>query len=226
LGIDEVVTTTNYNEKAVKDYFPGVKTHVVSPFIPNVFRKNTKPQDLLVNIVSREPSDINKIIKPFFWKYPIYKWVSFRDLRGLPQETFAEALREAAVTIWIDDDTNFGVSLLEALRSGSLVLAKVPKVPADWMIDDKGVLTSSVVWFDDIRKTPDIIASVIRTWLIDEVPEEIYTKAEEVSKLYTKEQHEKEVTDVYVNGIIEDRKKELNEAIAQFKAELNKEETE
>lgn len=222
MGINEVVTTSKYNEKTITEYFPGLKTHIVSPYIPNMFRKNTEPQDLLINVISREPSDVNKVIKPFFWKYPVYKWVSFRDLRGLPQETFAEALREAAITIWIDDDTNFGTSLLEAVRCGGLVIAKVPKVASDWMADENGVLDNSIIWFDDIRKVPDVIASVVRTWLIDEIPQEIYDASEKLNGTYTKEQHEKEVTDVYVNDIFENRKKELKEAIEQFKAQLNK----
>lgn len=224
MGINEVVTTTKNNEKAIKGYFNGIKTHVVSPYIPSMFRKSDRPQDLLVNFISRDPSDINKVIKPFFWKYPVYKWVSFRDLRGLPQETFSDALRDAAITIWVDDDSNFGTSLLEAVRSGSLVLAKVPKVPAEWMVDEKGVLNSSVIWFDDLRKVPDVIASVVRTWLLDQIPQEIYDKANEVNGLYTKEQHQKEVTDVYEKTIFEERKKELKEALEQFKSQLNKEE--
>lgn len=223
MGINEVVTTTKNNEAAIKSYFNGIKTHVVSPYIPPMFRKGNKPQDMIVNFISRDPSDINKVIKPFFWKYPVYKWVSFRDLRGLPQETFADALREGAITIWIDDDTNFGTSLLEAIKSGSLVLAKVPKIPAEWMVDDKGVLTGSAVWFDDLRKVPDVIASVVRSWLLDQVPQEIYDKADEVSGLYTKDQHQKEVLDVYEKGIFEDRKRGLKEALEQFKSQLNKE---
>lgn len=225
MGINEAVVSTKNSEKAVKEYFPGLKTHVVSPYIPAVFRKNTEPQDLIVNIISKDPSDINKIIKPFFWKYPVYKWVSFRDLRGLPQETFADALREAAFTIWVDDDTNFGASLLEAVRSGGIVLAKLPKVPTEWMVDEKGLLHGSIVWFDDLRKVPDVIASVVRTWLIDEIPHELQDEAEKLNQLYTREQHEKEVLDEYVNGIFESRKKEITEAIEQFKTQLNKEQS-
>lgn len=221
LGIDEAVTTCNSNAEAVTDYFPGLKTHVVSPYIPNMFRPSNKPQDLMVNFISRDPSDINKVIKPFFWKYPIYKWVSFRDVRGLPQETFAEALREVAFTIWMDDDTNFGTSLLEAVNSGNIVLAKVPKVLSDWMVDKDGNLTNAVIWFDDVRKLPDVIASAVRTWLIDEIPQEVYDNAKEVQGLFTYDRHKKEVIDCYENHLFSARKAELVEAIAAFKAELN-----
>jgi len=221
MGIEDVVTTSDINEKAIKDYFPSVSSRVVAPYVPNVFRTPTKPQDLVVNFVSREPSDINKVIKPFFWKYPVYKWVSFRDLRGLPQETFADALREGAITIWIDDDTNFGMSLLEAVKCGTLTLAKVPKVASDWMINEKNQLTESVIWFEDLRKLPDMIASVVRSWLMDMIPDSIEKAGRELDGLFTKEQFDADVKSAYIDGFLEERKKEFDEALGQFKAQLN-----
>lgn len=224
MGIDDVITTSDVNEKMIKEYFPFVHPRVVAPYVPNVFRTPVKPQDLIINFVSREPSDINKVIKPFFWKYPVYKWVSFRDLRGLPQETFADALREGAITIWIDDDTNFGMSLLEAVKCGTLVLAKMPKYASDWMIDEKNQLTESVIWFEDLRKLPDMIASVVRTWLIDEIPDDIEKAGRELDGLFTQDQHIADVKEAYVEGLFAERSKEINEALAQFKSQLNNEE--
>jgi hypothetical protein len=37
----------------------------------------------------------------------MYKWVSFRDVRGFPKEKYAELLREGAITIWVDENTSF-----------------------------------------------------------------------------------------------------------------------
>ena len=224
MGIDEVVTTTKYNEKAIQGYFPGIKTHIVSPKIPGMFRKQEKPQDLIINFVAKDPTNINKIIKPFFWKYPIYKWISFRDLRGLPQENFADALREAAITIVIDDDTNFGTSILEAANSGSLVLAKVPNIITDWMVDENNVLNKGIVWFDDLRNVPDIVASVVRTWLLDNIPAELANEAAKLKDLYTLTRQEGEIKEVFENAIFEGRRKEMKEAVEQFKSQLNKEE--
>ena len=224
MGIDEVITISKNHEKAIKDYFPFVHSHVVSPYIPAVFRQPTKPQDLIVNFISKTPNDINRIIKPFFWKFPVYKWISFRDLRGLPQETFADALREGAITVWIDDDSNFGSSLLEAVKSGSLVLAKVPKTPSEWMFDEKGNLVEGIVWFDDLKRVPEMIASVVRTWLIDEIPADLKESAAKLVTLYTKKQHEDEIDEVYVKGLFTERVKEVEAAIAQFKAQVNNEE--
>ena len=224
MGMDECVTTTNYNKNAIEDYFPGVKTHIVSPRIPSMFRKSDKPQDLVINFVVKDPTNINKVMKPFFWKYPIYKWISFRDIRGLPQENFADALREAAITIVIDDDTNFGTSIIEAANSGSLVLAKVPDIITDWMVDENKNLNKGVIWFDDLRNTPNLIASVVRTWLLDKVPQELYDEADKLKGLYTAQRQEGEIEEVFVNDLFEGRRKSMKEAVEQFKSELNKEE--
>lgn len=225
MGIDEAVTTTKYNENLIKNYFPGVKTHIVPPCIPSMFRKSDKPQDLIINFVAKDPTSINKVIKPFFWKYPIYKWISFRDLRGLPQENFADALREAAFTIVIDDDTNFGTSILEAANSGSLVLAKVPTIITDWMLEeDQKTLKKGVIWFDDLRVVPDVIASVVRSWLLDNIPAELGQEAEKLKDLYTKELQDIQIADVFEKTLFEDRQKEMKEALEQFKSQLNKEE--
>ena len=213
LNITDAIATTNVQAEKIKEYFPELRTHVVSPAISGMFRNFDGQRKLIVNVVAKEQSDVNQIVKPFYWKNPIYKWVSFRDLRGMEQETFAEGLREAAITIWIDDKTSFGYSLLEALRCGGVVLAKVPEKLADWMIDgDK--LTESVIWFDDIDSVPDMLASLVRAWTHDEVPQEVYDEQSKFSNLYTKEEQEEEIKSVYVDGLFAKRLADFKEALA------------
>lgn len=124
MGIMEAITNTDVNSELIKDIFPYVKTTTIDPFIDKMFGETKEPKQMIINIVAKDQRDINRIIKPFYWKYPMYKWVSFRDLRGFPKEHFAKLLREAAITIWVDEDTSFGYSALEAMKSGSLVIAK------------------------------------------------------------------------------------------------------
>lgn len=210
LNITDVIVTTKTQEKKVKDWFPTVRTHIVSPSIKPVFRNNTEPRKLLINIISKDQSAINQIVKPFYWKNPVYKWVSFRDLRGVPQDMFAEALRESAITIWADDTTNFGYTLLEALRCGGVVLAKIPNNLSDWMIDDEQI-TNSVLWFNNLDDIPNILVNVIRSWTMDAVPEDVYEKQLSFSDLYSEDTQEKEIEEVYIKGLIERRLKEFEE---------------
>jgi hypothetical protein len=210
LNISDVIVTTKVQEEKVRNWFPYVRTHIVSPSVKGMFRKSNEPKKLIVNIISKDQSIVNQIVKPFYWKNPLYKWVSFRDLRGLSQEMFCDALREAAITIWVDDNTNFGLTLLESLRCGSVVLAKVPNNPSDWMLKN-GELTDSVLWFNNTDDVSDMLSSVVRSWTMDNIPNEVYEAQSEFDNLYTEETQVNEIEFVYIKSIIERRLKEFEE---------------
>lgn len=226
VNINEVVTTTNALKDIVDEYFPGIKTHIVRPVINPVFRNNSNPKKLIINVVSRSQDDISRIVKPFYWKYPVYKWVSFRDLRGVTQEVFADALREGAITIWIDEISDFGYSALEAAKSGSIVIAKVPDTSTDWTYvyeeseDGKNAsncLNPAFIWFDDIRRVPDMIASVVRTWTLDRIPQELYDNLAKAADNYTYDAHLSDIEKEYVQELFNKRLSDFKEVLAQIK---------
>ena len=226
MNINEVVTTTKALKDITDEYFPGIKTHIVRPMIAPVFRNNDNPKKLIINIVSRSQDDISRIVKPFYWKYPVYKWVSFRDLRGVTQEVFADALREGAITIWLDEISDFGYSALEAAKSGSIVLAKVPATPTDWTFvyeeseDGKSAsnsLNPAFIWFDDIRRVPDMVASVVRTWTLDKIPQELYDNLAKVANDYSYDAHKADVEKEYGKELFEKRLSDFKEVLAQIK---------
>lgn len=213
LGIMEAICNTNTNAEHIKDIFPYVKTTTITPFIENIFGETSEPKQMIINIICKEQRDINRIIKPFYWKYPMYKWVSFRDLRGFPKEYYSKLLREGAITIWADDDTNFGYSALEAMKSGSIVIAKTPNETQSWMNGkDDSLLSDCCVWFDNFHDVHKMIASVVRAWITDNVPTEIAEAAKETLKDYTYENTQSQII-TYVNGVFENRKNEMKSLI-------------
>lgn len=225
MGIIDAVVTTKVQEEKIKKYFPHLRTHVVHPSISKIFRKSDEPQDMAVNLICKDSTLVSQIVKPFYWANPLYRWVTFRDLRGMTQEGFAAALRKSAITVWIDDSSNFGTALLEAMRSGGIVMAKVPDHPAEWMLDN-GEMTKRVIWFDDIDCLPDMLVSVVRTWTYDKIPQEIYDNAAEMDMYFTDEIAEKETEEVYVKGFIgrrlsefEEVKKDIDKNILKFNEE-------
>ena len=226
-GILESITNTEYNSKLIKDVFPYVKTNVINPYIDNIFGQTKEPKKMVVNIVAADQSDINRIVKPFYWKFPTFKWVSFRDLRGLPKEKFAESLREAAITIWVDDNTSFGYSALEAIKSGSIVIAKVPNTPLKWMDEDNGEnvgkLRNCCIWFDNLNDVQRVIASAVRSWITDNVPTTLTDEANKVKELYTYETTKNEFTS-YLNAVIDNRLKEIKQLVEVVKNKDVKEE--
>jgi hypothetical protein len=214
LGIIDAVVTSRFQEEKIKSYFPYLRTQIVHPSVKNVFRNNTdSPRKLIINLITKDQTDANRIVKPFYWKNPIYRWVTFRDLRGLSKDVTAEALRDGAITIWADDNTDFGTSLIEAVKCGGIVLAKIPNNIMDWMKDGDN-LTNSVVWFNDIDDVSNMIPSIIRSWTTDTVPTEIYENQESLTPLFTEQIQVLEIIECYEKNIIGRRLKDFEEAKA------------
>lgn len=206
-GISDVIVNTPYNEHQIKEVFPYVKTKLIQPCITNQFRKPLLEKKLIVNIITKKQSDVNRIIKPFYWKYPIYNFISFRDVRNFPKEQYSELLKEGAITIWVDTETPFGYSALEAMRCGNIVIGKVPENIPEWM-GDENKLYDNGIWFYNINDVPDILAKVLGSWLQDEIPQVLIDNMEETNKKYTYEEWDKNVTETF-EKIISERISEL-----------------
>ena len=65
-----------------------------------------------------------------------------------------------------------------------------------------------------------MIASVIRAWVTNNVPEEIQKSADEVLSLYSKEKTSGEIVN-YVKGVVERRKNEMESMISVIKSKKN-----
>lgn len=220
-GIRDVISNTEQHSKMIKDVFPYVKVKTLNPYISECFRKSFKPKKLLVNIVSKSTDDVNRVMKQFYWKYPMYKFITFRDLRGYPKETFAEYLQEAAITIWIDSSTPFGYSAIEAIRCGSIVIGKIPEHIPEWMGDEKNMIDNGV-WTYDTNLIPDILSRVLGSWMQDNVPSVLYENMEDLNNLYTKETFEKQVDEI-INSYIKERKEEFKEIQKIINSQIKKE---
>lgn len=217
LGIMEALTNSDLNGALIKSIFPYVKTYTVNPYIDNMYGNTSEPKKMIINIISREQSDINKIIKPFYWKYPMYKWVSFRDLRGFPKEIYSQYLREAAITIWVDEDTSFGYGALEAMKSGSIVISKRTNLTQEWMEgENETTLSNCCVWFDSFHEVHKIIASVVRAFITDNVPNDIEDAVKPIIEKYTYD-NTKEMLLTYMEGVLSNRKNEMKSLITQIK---------
>lgn len=225
-GITDTITSCLNQAELVNSVFPYVKTKVLTPYIPSYFYEGNEPKKLIVNIITKSQKDANKIIKPFYWKYPMYKWVSFRDLRSYPREMFADYLREGAITIWVDSDTQFGYAPLEAIKSGNIVIGKIPELIPEWMLsEDKTQLLDNGIWFNDINSVHKIIADVIRTWINDDIPSEVTDAMKETAKKYSFDEYKVNL-DNLINSYINERVKEFEEVIIVAKSKINDEKVE
>jgi hypothetical protein len=221
-GIMEAITNSDYQAAELKEAFPYVKTTKIRPFISKIFGSTINPKKMVVNVISKDQSDIKKIVKPFYWKYPFFKWVSFKELRNLSKEEFANELRDNAMTIVVDDTASFMYSAIEAMKSGSITMVKVPMTTLDWANDENGELPNACVWFNDYDTLHKQIASVVRAWITDKVPTVL---AEEAKKLYEPMTEENTKADIvkYSDEVLGKRKKEMEELLIQIKAQKEEE---
>jgi hypothetical protein len=193
-----------------------MRTHIVRPGISSaMFRENEEPKKMIVNFAVKDANDASRIVKPFFWKYPQLKWITFAQLQNLPQETFANALRDAAITIVVDETTSFGYAALEALKAGSIVICKIPQNVPDWMYDGEE-LTNSIVWVDNLDEVADVVANLAAMWVRDDVPEELYEEMKKTASLHTMDDMREDIKKVFVDTLFVERKAELEKALNSF----------
>ena len=212
-GIIDVITTTEVQEKEIKELFPYMHTKIINPSIPAYFRNNSDPKKLAIAVVVKDPSKLKKLVNQFFWKYPQYRWITFMDLKNLPRELFADTLRESAITVWIDDETYFGQAPVEAIKSGSIVIGKIPETIPEWMWNqDKTDMSTNGLWFNDFKDVHKLIAQAIKLWMDDQIPSIITDEMIKMNDKYSKEQKETQTISV-IKELIEERIEELKVVI-------------
>ena len=213
-GILEGITNSDYQAAELNESFPYMKLKKVRPFISKIFGSTIAPKKMVINVISKDQSDIKRIVKPFYWKYPFFKWVSFKELRNLSKEEFAKELREGAITIVVDESASFMYSAIEAMKSGSITMVKVPTTTVDWANGEE--LPNCCVWFNDYDTLHKQIASVVRSWITDKVPTVLAEEAKKVYEEFTEDNTKADIL-AYVTDILDKRKKEMEELIIQIK---------
>jgi hypothetical protein len=222
-GFNDVITTSEKQARYVSNLFPSIRTHVVPVSIPSYFKPSDKPKMPLVTMLTRNQNDAAKIAKSFYLQYPVYKWITFRELRGLSRTKFAEELGKSCLSVWVDDSAGFGTFPLEAIECETPVIGKMPNLIPEWMetTDSEGNISikNNGVWTNTTINIPELIATYIKLWLEDSVPSDLTEGVLSSKGGYTPEKQKEAVKNVYF-GIIENRKIELNNMISNLEKEL------
>lgn len=213
-GISDVITTSGIQAKYVNNLFPGLTTHIVPVSIPEYFKPSDKPKKPIISISSRDQKDAINIVKSFYLQYPMYKWVTFRDLRGLPKTMLANTLSESCLSIWIDEISGFGTFPIESMECETPVIGVIPNMIPEWMLDESdenGVenIKNNGVWASNVLAIPDLIAQYLKVWFEDSVPENLINTMIESKGKYTSEIQKEKISEVY-STLIEKRKLEIN----------------
>lgn len=213
LGFFKCLTTTDKQKEHMETIMRQVSYDVLEPFISDKFKKSEFPPKPIVAIHSRDQRDAINLIKNFYIKFPQYRWITFRDMRGLSEEEFAKGLNESFVSVWVDDISSYGTFPLESMKCGVPVIGLAPNMVPDWMNEDNGI------WINNKLELVDYVADFLQNWLEDNVSETLTkSMSETVSKLPTQEDFEKKVDELFQNY--------LNTRLESFETQLNKLETE
>lgn len=223
-GISEVITTSNKQRDYINSLFGGgMNIQVVNPHIPEYFKHSDNPKKPIVAIHTRDQRDAINIVKEFYLKYPIYRWVTLRDMRGLPRDYFANFLSECCLSVWIDDMASFGTFPIESMKCGTPIIAKIPEVVPEWMEKENDenqiMLAETGIWTNSKHKIPDLIATYIKLWFEDNIPQELYDNMTEFDDKFTSEKFENDMVNTF-KSIVSNRIAELQVMITKEEKEV------
>jgi len=191
-GFYKCITTSENQKEYIKNVMKSVSFDILEPYICEDFKPSKLPAKPIISVHSKDQRDTVNIIKTFYLKYPQYRWVTLRDMRGLTHTEFAEKLSEGFVSVWIDETSSYGTFPLESMKSNIPVIGLVPNVLPTWMNEDNGI------WVNNKSHIVDVIADHLQNWLEDNISEEFNGKIKTtVDSLPTKENFEKQALSLF-----------------------------
>jgi hypothetical protein len=209
LGFLKCITITEQQKEYIRSTMRGVSIDVIEPIISDCFVKSGYPAKTIVNIHTRDHRDTTNLIKIFYSKFPQYRWITFRDLRGLTETEFAEAMKDSFVSVWIDQNGSYGTFPLESMKVGVPVIGLVPDLVPNWMDENNGV------WINNKTMMADVLSDFIQNWLEDNINPSLLENMEStVNSLQTLDEFETKVVKLFDDMI--------NVRLESFEAQLNK----
>tara|TARA_R110002049_G_scaffold209780_5_gene380667 strand:+ start:1000 stop:2130 length:1131 start_codon:yes stop_codon:yes gene_type:complete len=215
-GFNDVITTSDKQAQFIKGLFPSTNTHVVPVSISDYFKDSDKPKVPVVAIHTRVPGDAAKLVKMFYLQNPMFRWVSFKELKGLNKREFAKELSNSCLAVWLDDVSGFGTLPLEAMECNTPVIGKIPNMIPEWMEEETEegvVIKNNGIWTNTHLNIPELIGTYLNLWLEGNVPVELTDAMESTKGMYTPEKQVSTIKEVYGN-IISNRVEEFNKIMA------------
>jgi len=212
LGFYKCITTSDKQKEMIEAMMRGVSIDVLPPVISDCFEKQKFPPKTIINVHSREHRETVNLIKAFYARFPQYRWITFRDMRGLSEKEFANAMKESFCSVWLDPTSGFGTFPLESFRMGIPVIGLVPNLQPDWMNENNGI------WINNPNMLTDVIADFIQNWLEDNISPVIFENMEKTISKYTD-------VDKFETNVVELFGKMINTRLESFEEQLTKLET-
>ena len=212
-GFYKCITTSEFQKDYISTVMRNISIDILPPVISDKFGKSKFPQKPIVAVHSRDQRKTLNFIKTFYLRFPQYRWITFRDLRGLSEDDFSTFLKDCFLSVWIDETSGYGTFPLESMKCGVPVIGKVPSLFPHWMNEDNGL------WLGEETKLCDFTADFIQNWLEDNIKPELYDKMDEtVSTLTSKEDFETNINNLF-SEYITSRETSFVEQLNKLKTE-------
>lgn len=183
---------------------------IIPPVIEEYFSKSESPAKPFIAISSRDRVKHRKIISEFYLKYPQLRWITFRDMVQMPNEEFANVLKESFVSVWLDDESTFGTFPLESMKCGVPVIGKIPMTEPDW-------LSENGMWTYDENKIVELLGTYCLAWLEGvEINDEVKEKMKETLAPYEKEITKNNTMSIF-NSVNSRRKEMIEKGLDKLK---------
>lgn len=208
-GFTKCITTSEEQKNYVSKMMRMSAIDIIEPLIDESFSKSKLPSKPIISVMFREQRDSVNFIKSFYQKYPQFRWITFRDMRGLSQEEFANTLKESMLSVWNDRTSSFGTFPIESMKSGVAVMGVIPKLIPGWLNEDNGI------WVQDEIRLVDFVADFVQNWLEDNVSEKLYENGFKTAEKYSD-------TNKFNGLILQSFQSYFNTIRQNFETELNK----
>jgi len=210
-GFLKCITTSEKLKEQVSNIMRNISFDIIEPLISDNFEEQKLPPNPIIAIHTRDQRDSINFIKTFYLKFSQYRWVSFRDMRGLSEEEFAKNMNGCFLSIWIDETSSYGTFPLESMKMGIPVMGLVPNVIPSWMNEDNGL------WINNKNEIVDYAADYLQNWLEDNVNEKIFVEMKKtIEQLITEEKFNQVVIETFQNYLTK-RANTFEEQINKFK---------
>jgi len=210
LGFFKCITTSETQKEYLENVMRNISYDIVTPSISDVFEKQKFPPKTIITVHTRDHRDTVNLIKAFYARFPQYRWITFRDMRGLSESEFANAMKESFCSVWIDSTSGFGTYPLESFKMGIPVIGLVPNLQPEWMDENNGI------WINNQNMFVDVIADFIQNWLEDNISPIIFEEMEKtILKFSDKSKFELDVVNLF-NNMINTRLESFEDQLSKF----------
>jgi hypothetical protein len=210
-GFLKCITTSEKMKEYISNVMRNISFDIVTPMVSGSFKKPKLPAKPVIGIHTREQRDTINFIKTFYLKFPQYRWVSFRDLRGMTEIEMSRNMEECFLSVWIDEISSYGTFPLESMKMGIPVIGLVPNIVPDWMNENNGF------WINNKNEIVDFVADYLQNWLEDNVNDNINGYMDEtITKLQTEEEFNNNVINLF-DSYLTKRAENFEEQINKFK---------